>query len=55
LNEGEEVAASGGFLIDSESQLKTGIPTGHKHGDELTPTEQKKSSSDDMEGMDMHK
>ena len=32
LNEGEEVAASGGFLIDSESQLKTGMPTGHQHG-----------------------
>ena len=29
LNEGDEVAASGGFLIDSESQLKTGMPTGH--------------------------
>ena len=28
LNEGDEVAASGGFLIDSESQLKTGMPTG---------------------------
>ena len=31
LNEGDEVAASGGFLIDSESQLKTGMPTGHQH------------------------
>jgi Cu(I)/Ag(I) efflux system membrane fusion protein len=39
LNEGEEVAASGGFLIDSESQLKTGKSTG----------------SDNMEGMDMPK
>lgn len=55
INEGDEVAASGGFLIDSESQLKTGMPTGHKHGDELTPTEQKKSSPDNMEGMDMPK
>ncbi|MBK9097415.1 MAG: efflux RND transporter periplasmic adaptor subunit [bacterium] len=31
LNEGDEVAASGGFLIDSESQLKSGMPTGHQH------------------------
>ena len=28
LNEGDEVAASGGFLIDSESQLRTGKSTG---------------------------
>ncbi|OGU68329.1 MAG: hypothetical protein A2W30_07155 [Ignavibacteria bacterium RBG_16_36_9] len=55
LNEGDEVAASGGFLIDSESQLKTGMPTGHQHGNGLTPTEQEKSSSDNMEGMDMSK
>jgi len=55
LIEGDEVVASGGFLIDSESQLKTGMPTGHQHGDELTPTEQKKSSSDSMEGMNMPK
>jgi membrane fusion protein, copper/silver efflux system len=39
LNEGDEVAASGGFLIDSESQLETGKSTG----------------SDNMEGMDMPK
>ena len=39
LNENDEVAASGGFLIDSESQLKTGKSTG----------------SDKMEGMDMPK
>ncbi len=39
LTEGDEVAASGGFLIDSESQLKTGKSTG----------------SDNMEGMDMPK
>ena len=31
LNEGDEVVASGGFLIDSESQLKTGMPSGHQH------------------------
>jgi Cu(I)/Ag(I) efflux system membrane fusion protein len=39
LNENDEVAASGGFLIDSESQLRTGKSTG----------------SDNMEGMDMPK
>lgn len=37
LDEGDEIAATGGFLIDSESQLKTGIPTGHQHGDNLAP------------------
>ncbi len=30
LKEGDEVAASGGFLIDSESQLETGKPTSHR-------------------------
>lgn len=50
LNEGDEIAATGGFLIDSESQLKTGMPTGHQHGGS-TPT--KKSSSNGMEGMKM--
>jgi membrane fusion protein, copper/silver efflux system len=39
LNENDEVAASGGFLIDSESQLKTG----------------KSKGSDNIEGMDMPK
>ncbi len=33
INEGDEIAATGGFLIDSESQLKTGMPTGHQHSD----------------------
>lgn len=32
VNVGDEIAATGGFLIDSESQLKTGMPTGHQHG-----------------------
>jgi len=36
LNEGDEVAASGGFLIDSESQLKTGKPTGHQHDNAIS-------------------
>ncbi len=51
LNEGDEIAATGGFLIDSESQLKTGVPTGHQHGRSV-PTQQKKSSTG-MEGMQM--
>jgi Cu(I)/Ag(I) efflux system membrane fusion protein len=50
IKEGDEIAATGGFLIDSESQLKTGMPTGHQHGGS-TPA--KKSSSDGMEGMKM--
>lgn len=37
LEENEEVAASGGFLIDSESQLKSGMPSGHQHGETSTP------------------
>lgn len=53
LKEGDEVAASGGFLIDSESQLETGKPTSHQHGFGLNSPEQKKSSPDNMEGMDM--
>ena len=49
LNEGDEIAATGGFLIDSESQLKTGMPTGHQHGGSAPA----KKSSDGMEGMKM--
>ncbi len=52
LNEGDEIAATGGFLIDSESQLKTGMPTGHQHGETSQP-QKKKSSSNGMEGMKM--
>lgn len=44
LNEGDEVAASGGFLIDSESQLKSGMSSGHEHS-EVNET----SSSADIE------
>ena len=43
LNEGDEIAATGGFLIDSESQLKTGIPTGHQH--DITTNEMINKSS----------
>ncbi|MBA4320219.1 MAG: efflux RND transporter periplasmic adaptor subunit, partial [Flavobacterium sp.] len=52
LNEGDEIAATGGFLIDSESQLKTGMPTGHQHG-ETTKPQKKKITADGMEGMKM--
>ncbi|HEX2962707.1 MAG TPA: efflux RND transporter periplasmic adaptor subunit [Ignavibacteriales bacterium] len=31
LKEGEEVASTGGFLIDSESQLQAGAPAGGQH------------------------
>ncbi|MBL7995573.1 efflux RND transporter periplasmic adaptor subunit [bacterium] len=31
LKEGDEVAVTGGFLIDSESQLRSGKTTGHQH------------------------
>ena len=31
LNEGEEVAATGAYLIDSESQLKSGSSSAHQH------------------------
>lgn len=30
LNEGEKVVSSGGFLLDSESQIQTGFKTGHE-------------------------
>jgi len=35
LSEGDEIAATGGFLIDSESQLKSGMPSTHQHGTEM--------------------
>jgi Cu(I)/Ag(I) efflux system membrane fusion protein len=53
LNEGDEIAATGGFLIDSESQLKTGMPTGHQHGGTSQPQQKKSSSDSSMEGMKM--
>jgi Cu(I)/Ag(I) efflux system membrane fusion protein len=47
LNEGDEIAATGGFLIDSESQLKTGAPAGDKSNGS------KKSVPVSMPGMKM--
>ena len=47
LNDGDEIAATGGFLIDSESQLKTGMPSGDKTNGS------KKSAPGTMPGMKM--
>lgn len=37
LMDGEEVVSEGGYLIDSESQLKTGNGSEHQHGGPATP------------------
>lgn len=44
LEAGDEVAISGGFLIDSESQLKSGASSEHLHGTLRMDTTQKESS-----------
>ncbi len=49
LNEDDEIAVTGGFLIDSESQLKNGTPSDHQHG----AKDQSKASSNKMNGMEM--
>lgn len=49
LNEDDEIAVTGGFLIDSESQLKNGTPSNHQHG----AKDQSKASSGKMNGMEM--
>jgi len=49
LNEGDEVAASGGFLIDSESQLKTGMPTGHQQDNTANNKNQNQNESGSTE------
>ncbi|MFH0733090.1 MAG: efflux RND transporter periplasmic adaptor subunit [bacterium] len=44
INEGDEIVTSGGYLIDSESQLKSGMPSDHQHGEkEINENNQKKS------------
>jgi membrane fusion protein, copper/silver efflux system len=53
IKEGDEIAATGGFLIDSESQLKTETPSGHNPDETTKPAGKKKSSSNDMPGMKM--
>jgi membrane fusion protein, copper/silver efflux system len=45
IKEGDEIAATGGFLIDSESQLKTGT--------QANPKSQQKKTTNDMDGMKM--
>jgi membrane fusion protein, copper/silver efflux system len=42
LMEGEEVVTEGGYLIDSESQLKTGTGATHQHGKSEMPDQQNK-------------
>lgn len=46
LKEGELAAASGGYLIDSESQLKSGTTTGHETGHEPSSSESSPSGSE---------
>lgn len=53
LNEGDEVAITGGFLIDSESQLKSGMVTGHEHGG--TKTRSKKEENYNSQSSEEHK
>lgn len=49
IEEGDEIVTNGGFLLDSESQLKTGMPTGqHNNGN----TKNKKENNN-MPGMKM--
>jgi hypothetical protein len=57
LNDGDEVAKTGGFLIDSESQLKSGMVTGHQNMDmksEANESDKNKSSSKTEKPMNMN-
>ncbi len=47
LSEGDKVAVSGGFLIDSESQLKNGKDTPHQHVDPLKESVVKEKAIDE--------
>lgn len=49
ISEGEEIAATGGFLIDSESQLKSGMQSGHQH-----ETESKSTANSSTENSIVH-
>ena len=44
ISQGDEIALTGGFLIDSESQLKSGMGTGQQH-DEKPPGQLDKNNS----------
>jgi len=50
ISEGEEIAATGGFLIDSESQLKSGMQSGHQH-----ETESNSDANSNTENSIVHK
>jgi Cu(I)/Ag(I) efflux system membrane fusion protein len=49
INEGDEIVTNGGFLLDSESQLKTGMPTGQNE----KGTKKNKEENNSMPGMKM--
>lgn len=46
LTEGEKVVSSGGFLIDSESQLKSGLAPGHQHSGTAAAQQESSPASD---------
>jgi Cu(I)/Ag(I) efflux system membrane fusion protein len=54
LAEGEKVVSSGGFLIDSESQLKSGTMPGHQHGGTNTKEMKAQEQSEQMKEMNMN-
>lgn len=49
LREGDEVAVTGGFLIDSESQLRSGKTTGHQHGEMVSDKDKAEKKGDAVE------
>ena len=51
LKEGDEVAATGGFLIDSESQLREGMSSGHNNGGSMPGMNMPKDNSAPMKNM----
>lgn len=54
LKEGDVVVSSGGFLIDSETQIEKGYNSGHKHDDNTKSDEPKINPDQDiMKDMDM--
>lgn len=55
LNEGDEIAATGGFLIDSESQLKSGMPSGHQHDESDSRKDQKEKPKSEPYEENSHK
>ena len=45
LQEGETVVSQGGYLIDSESQLRSGSGASHQHGETASPEPSKEATS----------